>query len=362
MEKDNKTSFLMDLDFCKEFLIDILNIPSPSGFAHLITPKIKTEFEAMGLPVEICPNGAIRATLRGKKDESSLTIMAHVDTLGAMVRTIEGNGRIRLSKIGGFFWEVFHGENAVIQTIEGKEYTGTILYDEASFHINKEALDKKWEDKNMYFRLDEVVGSKADVKNLGIEVGDVLFIAPRVTWKENDFIKSRYLDDKAGAAILMTLARTLTFYQIIPEKTIHFVLTTQEEMGIGASAGVPAETTELIAIDMGVVGQNQASDEYSVTICVRDSTMVFNVPLRNHLIRLATENDIPFKRDVFYYYGSDLTAAMISGINAQAALIGPGVHNSHGYERTHLLALKATHDLLVAYITNPLTLAVTSIS
>ncbi|MFC1850659.1 M42 family metallopeptidase [candidate division CSSED10-310 bacterium] len=316
--------------------------------------KIQNEFRAADMTCKIFYTGGVLATIKGEIDSNAITIMSHGDTLGAMVRCLMPDGRIGLSKLGGFFWEVIHGENAMLKTSTGTLYSGTILYDEASYHINKEMQSKKWTDHSMYFRIDQQVNSKKELEDLGIQLGDFITFDPRPQWTDSGFIKSRFLDDKASVAVMLTLARTLATEKFTPARTVHFLITPAEEIGLGGSIGVPEATGDLIAIDIGVVGKNQNSSESTVTICAKDSANIFDVPLRQHLIKLAQKNALPYVIDILYYYGSDIFPALSSGIDARTALIGPGVHNSHGYERTHLLALKATHDLLYHFLRQPI--------
>ena len=62
------------------------------------------------------------------------------------------------------------------------------------------------------------------------------------------------------------------------------------------------------------------------------------------------QKKIPYKLDVFPFYGSDGSAALRAGHDLRVGLIGPGVSASHGNERTHLKGLLATRDLVLAYL------------
>lgn len=337
----------------KKNLDSIMAIPSPTGDTDELMLWIMKEFNSLNLKVKSFYNGAIRGTFQANFTPPSITIMAHGDTLGAMVRSISEDGKIGLSKLGGYYWEAHHGENAYLKTAFGNIFSGTILYKEASYHINKEAMNKRWDDQDVVFRLDQKVFSKSDVNKLGINRGDFIYFDPRTTWV-NGFVKSRFLDDKAGLAVLLTLCHTISTQNINLQKPINFIVTTTEEIGLGGAVGVPSNTSDLIAIDMGVVGEQQYSDEFSVTICSKDSAAVYNKSLREKLTDIAVKNEIPHHVDVFYHYGSDIYPALLSGQDVRAALIGPGIHNSHGYERTHLDSMQATHDLILNYLMEPL--------
>jgi putative aminopeptidase FrvX len=101
---------------------------------------------------------------------------------------------------------------------------------------------------------------------------------------------------------------------------------------------------------MAAVGEGQASDEFHTTICVKDTGGPYHIDLTRKLRELAEAREIPFKLDIYPYYGSDAEAYWRAGGDVQAALIGPGVDASHNYERTHKDSLIATTQLILAYL------------
>jgi putative aminopeptidase FrvX len=74
--------------------------------------------------------------------------------------------------------------------------------------------------------------------------------------------------------------------------------------------------------------------------------------LSNKLRKLAEENGIDYKTDIYPYYGSDGEAFWRAGGDVAVALIGPGVDASHNYERTHTDAIVATAQWALAYLLN----------
>ena len=137
-----------------------------------------------------------------------------------------------------------------------------------------------------------------------------------------------------------------------PQRTTYVLVSNYEEVGHGASAGIPAEVEELIAVDMAAVGEGQTSDEFHSTLCVKDSGGPYHHGLSQKLRRLAEEAGIAYKVDIYPYYGSDGEACWRAGGDVAVALIGPGVDASHNYERTHTDALRATTQWILAYLLN----------
>ena len=135
-----------------------------------------------------------------------------------------------------------------------------------------------------------------------------------------------------------------------PAQDSYFHISNYEEVGHGAATGFPANLSDLISIDMAVVAPQQTSDEYSVTICAKDSAGPYHMQLRRELEALAEANNLRYATDIYPYYGSDGEAFWRAGGDVRVGLIGPGVDASHHYERTHRDALENSAKLLVAYL------------
>ena len=168
----------------------------------------------------------------------------------------------------------------------------------------------------------------------------------------NDFIRSRHLDDKACVAILISAIKSLSDNGQTPSRDAYFLFSNYEEVGHGAAAGIPAEVHELVTVDMAVVGPGQESDEFHATLCLKDNSGPYHHGLSNKLRDLAEKNNIAYKTDVYPFYGSDGEAFWRAGGDVAVALIGPGVDASHNYERTHMDALVATTQWVIAYLLN----------
>lgn len=341
----------IDVSYIAEKTVELCQIPSPTGFAHDAVDHMEREFAKLGIPTRRTKKGALLATFPGRDTEHHRTLAAHVDTLGAMVKEIKGNGRLKLTRIGGYSCSTIEGEHVLVHTHDGRTISGTVLVTKASTHVHGQDHYKQERDENaMEIRLDEVVKSRAEVEALGIQVGDFISLDPRTTRTASGFIKSRHLDDKACAAILLGIAKAIREHQIELAATTHLFISNYEETGHGASAGIPPQTAELIALDMAAVGEGQSSDEYSVTVCVKDSTGPYDYELSRRLQYLASDQGIPYRIDIYPYYGSDASAALRAGGEFKAALVGPGIDASHSYERCHVDSLEHTAWLMLEYL------------
>lgn len=330
------------------FLEKIVNIPSPSGYTKEVMRAVEEEAGALGFPSYYNRKGGLVIEVPGKT-ERVLGLSAHVDTLGAMVRSISGEGMLRISPVGGFMMESIEGMYCKVHTRTGKTYTGTILTKAPSVHTYDDAKTLERKAKNMEVRLDEEVHSENDVEALDISAGDYISFDPMFVATESGFIKSRHLDDKASVAVLMGVLKELSATGQKPEQTLRIVISNFEEVGFGAS-WIPEDIEEFIAVDMGAVGDDLKGDEYKVSICAMDSSGPYNYEMTTRLIEIAKERKLDFAVDIFPHYGSDVGAAIRGGSNIRGALIGQGVHASHGTERTHVRGLEQTLLLICGYI------------
>lgn len=338
-------------DYLLNILEELLTTPSPSGYCYQIMEKIEKEAEKLGYDFEMTKKGCGVVTVPGKNDDYTIGLSAHVDTLGAMVRSIKGSGRIRFTSIGGYMMSTVEGEYCQIHTRDNKSYDGTVLTTQPSVHVFENAKSQDRKEANMEIRIDENVDSKEDVEKLGIGVGDFISFDPRTNIKDNGYIKSRHLDDKAGVAILFALLEMFKNNDLVPENTLKIFVSTYEEVGHGSSY-IPEDIDELIAVDMGAMGDDLTCTEKDVSICAKDSSGPYDYFMVGRMKELAEKHELNYAVDIYPRYGSDASAALRAGNNIKCALVGPGVHASHGQERTHLDGLLNSATLLAAYTLN----------
>jgi len=332
-----------------ETLVEILSINSPTGYTKRVVKHLESIVAGLGFEYEISPKGNLIVSIKGQDETHTRAVSAHVDTLGLMVRSINSDGTLSLTTLGGPLTPTLDGEYCDIVTRDDKVYMGTILSKSPSIHVFKDAQTKARDIDNLVVRLDEKVSSKEDVLALGIQNGDIVAYDPKVVVTASGFIKSRFLDDKASVAILVEILRTIKDKDIVPSTNLKFIFSTYEEVGHGA-AYIPEDITELLAVDMGCIGLDLACTEFDVSICAKDSSGPYDYELTTRLVNDAKQAKLNYALDIYPMYGSDASAALRGGANIKAALIGPGVSSSHGMERTHIDALKNTFDLIMIYI------------
>lgn len=336
----------------KEYMLaqveKLLSIPSPTGYTKEVCDYLTEQLKNLGFaPYSLHKGGVICALNEG---ENALMLAAHVDTLGAMVKTVKGNGALMVTPLGGLTAANVETETAWVITREGKKYEGTFQIENASTHVNREAgtITRSF-DSTLELLLDEKVYSKEDTKKLGIETGDFVAVNPRFTITESGFIKSRFLDDKASAAVLLTLAKSVSEGLKLNRK-VYIMFTVYEEVGHGAAAGIPEDVKDMISVDMGCVGAGLNCKETQVSICSKDSSGPYNYDVVNDLVNAGKKAGVDYALDIYPFYGSDVDVSLKAGFDIRHGLIGPGVYASHGYERSHVDGLVNTYRLLAEYL------------
>jgi len=339
-------------EYFTNFLIKLLNIASPTGFAEPAIAFVEKELsQYKQLELSRTRKGALVAKWKVENDEAPAALTAHVDTLGAVVKEIKHTGRLKLSRVGGIQWASVETEGVWVFTASGEKIRGSVLIDNASGHIFGQAgTDTPRNDDHMEVRLDVRTTSEQETRNLGINIGDCVAFDPRVEVTDGGFIRSRFLDDKACVANLVAAIKSMADAGLSPKRTVYFHISNYEEVGHGASAGIPSEVAELVSVDMAVVGAGQESDEFSATLCIKDSGGVYHEGLNKKMRTLAEQYNIPYKTDVYPFYGSDGEAFWRAGGDVALALIGPGIDASHNYERAHMDGLNATTNWIMAYL------------
>ncbi len=339
----------INLSYFKKIITKLYSIDSPTGYTKNIFKLLEEELSLLNIPSSYTKKGNLKIELEGKTNKT-IALSAHADTLGLMVRSINNDGTLNITNIGGIQTPTIDGEYCKILTKDDTIYTGTILSSSPSSHVYPDAKSKPRDIDNLIIKIDETTTSKADTINLGINNGDYIFVDPKFLITENGFIKSRFLDDKAGVAILLTVLKYLKENNIIKDNLIIYFIG-YEEVGHGASY-ISSKIDEFLTIDMGCVGLDLSGSIYKTSICCKDSSGPYDYEMTKKLYTLAKNNNISYALDIFPFYSSDVSAALKGGNDIKGALIGPGIENSHGMERTHLKAIEETIKLIILYLTN----------
>ncbi|UTW07504.1 osmoprotectant NAGGN system M42 family peptidase [Pseudomonas benzenivorans] len=342
-----------DLEYLRKVLLEMLAIPSPTGFTDTIVRYVAERLEEIGIPFELTRRGTIRATLKGKQSSPDRAVSTHLDTIGAIVRTVQDNGRLGLAPVGTWSSRFAEGSRVSVFT-ETSVIRGSVLPLLASGHAFNTEVDQlpiSWD--HVELRLDAYCATRADCESLGVSVGDFVAFDPLPEFTESGHISARHLDDKAGVAALLTSLKGIVESGAELEIDCHPLFTVTEEVGSGAAAALHWDVSEFVGVDIAPVAEGQASSEHTVSVAMQDSGGPHDYHLSRQLLRLAREHEIPVRRDLFRYYHSDAQSAVGAGHDVRTALMAFGCDATHGYERTHIDSLVALTRMLSAYMLSP---------
>ncbi len=342
-----------DLNYLQRVLLEMLAIPSPTGFTDTIVRYVAERLQELGVPFELTRRGTIRATLKGRRDSPDRAVAAHLDTIGAIVREIQPSGRLGLAPVGCWSSRFAEGSRVSVFTDTGV-IRGSVLPLLASGHAFNTAVDEapvSWD--HVELRLDAYTYSRAETCALGVNIGDFVAFDPMPEFTESGYISARHLDDKAGVAALLAALKAIVESGQEPPIDCHPLFTITEETGSGAAGALPWDVSEFVGIDIAPAAKGQESSEHAVTVAMQDSGGPYDFHLSRHLLRLAGEQDIPVRRDLFRYYHSDAQSAIEAGHDIRTALLAFGCDATHGYERTHIDSLSALSRLLCSYMFSP---------
>ncbi len=342
-----------DLNYLQRVLLEMLAIPSPTGFTDTIVRYVAERLQELGVPFELTRRGTIRATLKGRRDSPDRAVAAHLDTIGAIVREIQPSGRLGLAPVGCWSSRFAEGSRVSVFTDTGV-IRGSVLPLLASGHAFNTAVDEapvSWD--HVELRLDAYTYSRAETCALGVNIGDFVAFDPMPEFTESGYISARHLDDKAGVAALLAALKAIVESGQEPPIDCHPLFTITEETGSGAAGALPWDVSEFVGIDIAPAAKGQESSEHAVTVAMQDSGGPYDFHLSRHLLRLAGEQEIPVRRDLFRYYHSDAQSAIEAGHDIRTALLAFGCDATHGYERTHIDSLSALSRLLCSYLLSP---------
>lgn len=348
---ENKLS--IDMEYLKDMLDKLLSIPSPTGYTDKIVHFSCNELEKLGISYELTRRGAVRADIKGKKSTPDRALVAHLDTLGAMVAKLKSNGRLGITPIGTWSSRFAEGAGVNIFTDFGAR-RGKILPLKASGHAYDGEVDSQpvsWD--QVEIRVDEDCLNQVDLRELGFNVGDWVSIDSPLEISPGGYVNARHLDNKAGVAVLMAAAKAVVNSGLTLPVDCHILFTISEEVGSGASSILHGDVAEMVSLDSAPLIEGRNTFEKGVTVCIKDSSGPFDYHLTHRLIDLCRQHKFLHQRDVFKYYRCDAASAIEAGNDLRTALACFGIDASHGYERTHLDSLESLAQLMTVYMQSP---------
>jgi putative aminopeptidase FrvX len=227
---------------------ELMRIPGLSGHEDRVRRRIAAELKAMGIGSQTDTLGNLIATVEGEARTPSVMLFAHTDQLGLVVRKIEANGLIRVERLGGVPERALASQEVLLCVGEGRDVPGLIA--NKSHHAT--AQDEKYRVlpyQEIY--IDTGLASADEVLAAGIDIGTPVVYAPKVVELAGGRIAGTSVDDRAGCAVIVEVARALLGVKRRP--TVHLVFSVQEEFNLRGALPAAQALNPDIAIQLDLI-------------------------------------------------------------------------------------------------------------
>jgi putative aminopeptidase FrvX len=226
-------------------LAALMRLPGLSGHEDRVRRAIRDRLKALGLATRTDALGNLSATLAGDAGLPSVLVMTHMDQLGFVVSRIEPSGLIRLARLGGVPDRALLSQAVLVCVGEGRDVPGVIG---CKSHHATGPEEKGRVPATSDLAVDAGFASAAEASAAGVRIGTPVTYQPRVIQLAGGRVAGTSVDDRAGCAVLVDLARRLAGRTGGP--TVHLLFSVQEEFSL--KAAVPAARALAPAIAMQI--------------------------------------------------------------------------------------------------------------
>ncbi len=308
----------MDIEKLKR----LMELPGPSGDEWRVREFIKKEISPYIDEVYSDKFGNLIAHSKGKG--AKVMLVAHMDEIGLMVKSIEANG-IMCSEIGGFEAVSLLGEIVEVEA-KGKFITGIVTMKEMA---NDDRMKKN-------VKIEELIidtgYAKDELLKLGVEIGSYIHLHPKVVnMRDGKLIAGKALDDRIGCFTLIELARRLKKRN----SDVYYVFTVQEEIGLygGETSVYNLDPDWAIAVD--TTSTNDFGDQVTRKIgggpclTIKDADMITNSCINNWLKETARKHNIPLQLDISDFGTTDALTISVAKGGIPCTVLGVAIRNIH---------------------------------
>lgn len=330
-----------------KLLENLINLQGISGNESSVRNFIIKEAKKYSKSVIVDRMGNVIVKKKGKLP--SVMFLAHMDEIGLIIKSIENDGKIRLSNIGGIDPIILIGHRVEIQTPKG-QMNGIITTKEIlNDHDNEKKINL--EELFVFTGL-----NKKALEKKGVKIGSYIGFSKSsnfCTLGDEKIIAGKALDDRIGCYVLLEVLRKMkTSHEVI------CVFTVQEEVGLyGAKASVfNANPDYAIAID--VTGHDEENDRMLLgkgpSLTIKDAEMLGNKCLNEALEEIAKKNKINLQREVSDAGTTDATSVFAAKGGVPSAVLGVPVANIHTtLSAAYLDDIENTITILTNFLKNP---------
>jgi endoglucanase len=323
------------MDSNAELLKALTEAPGVPGYEAKVRAVVRKYLEPLGA-LSQDKIGSVICHQPGSAETPRVMLAGHMDEIGFMVKHISDDGFIKFLPLGGWFDQVLLGQRVVIQTRQG-DIIG-VIGAKPPHLLPAEERKKVVEKKDMY--IDIGASSKAEVEAAGVQPGDPVYpSAGFVEMVGGKTYLSKAFDDRVGVALVVAALQEL-------QKTGHpndlyGVSTVMEEVGLrGATTSVRAVDPDVaIVLESDIAGDVPGikPDESTVklgkgpTLIIYEARMIPNLPLRQLIMDLAREIDVPVQISYVEAGSTDGGVIHLHSTGVPTAVIGVAARHIHSH-------------------------------
>jgi endoglucanase len=341
------TDFGYEFDF--PLLKELTEESGVPGYEDRIREIVRRELEEATDRVRTDAMGNVIGTIEGERDYT-VTVAAHMDEIGFMVRHVTDEGFLQLDALGGWDPRVLRAQRVTVHTEQGT--IPGVIGSTPPHTQDEQQRDAEPDVKDVHVDLGldgEAVGDR-------VSVGDLVTMR-QTTEPLGEHVTGKALDDRVCLFAMLEAARRLEE----PAVTVEFAATVQEEVGLrGAGAlGVDSEADLAIALDVTVANDvpgYEAGDQVTrlgegTAIKLKDSSVITTPPVHRRLQAVAEEREIPHQLEVLPAGGTDTAELQRAGGARPVGAISVPTRYLHTVtESAHADDVTATIDLLAAFL------------
>lgn len=280
---------------------------------------MKKYIEPFADKIEYDNLGSLIAKKRGDENGPKIMIAGHLDEVGFMVTQIDDKGFIKFQTVGGWWAHVMLSQRVTITTRSGEEIIG-VIGSKPPHILPQEQRKKTVEIKDMF--IDVGATSKEEAESWGIRPGDM--ITPYFEFnvmKNEKMLLAKAWDNRIGCAIAIEVLKRLKNEK--HPNIVYGVGNVQEEVGLrGAKTSTFKIQPDIgFAVDVGIAGDTPGITPKEAMsklgegpqIIIYDASMVSHKGLRDFVIDVAEENNIPYQFDAMPGGGTDAGSMHLTG-------------------------------------------------
>ena len=322
-----------------------------SGFEENLADIIEKVFEPYSDRITKDSLGNLTATKWADNNQDQtidLMLAAHMDEIGLMVKSVDEDGFIRFTNIGGVDPRTLLAQEVIIH---GNEDITGIIGAKSPHLLSSKERSKAPELKKLYI---DTSLNKEKVKEL-ITIGDMITLKREFMNLKNDFVSGKALDDRAGVVMLYECFKELSYLK--SKVNVHAVATVQEEVGVrGANT-----STYNIDPDIGIAvdvchGDMPGVENDLVVEMNKGPAIAFGPHVHQNIYKkmksIAEDIGIPYQVEPWPHpAGTDAWAIQISKSGVASALVSIPLRYMHtSVETISMKDVRSGGKLLAQFI------------